>query len=340
MFGPISAAGFFTGDASGNITAGGEDAAAYQVGYSGITLAGIYTTPDAAGRGTLTLTPTGTTYPVPPSHFTYYVVNTGEIFMMSSDIHSASTMLMGDVLAQTTAFTTSSTLAGNYVLYEAQAKDTSNGSIYPSVSAGLLAQLAFSGSQFNAVADENNPNNGTQLKLGQTITGVAYTIDANGRMAVPNIESTFYLAGTGVGFGTEAPQAGDGGAGLLRLEQQTASGFTCTNNANAAGTYFFGEIQSPIRRGVSSGSLLQAGNGTGTLTTDNSDPSGILTMGYSGGVTCSVDANGISTASSGRFVYTSTDGSSSIGYLITPTRAVVMSANPGETTVSVVVFQQ
>lgn len=339
VFGPISAAGFFTGDGSGNITAGGEDAAAYQAGYSGITLAGTYTAPDAAGRGTLTLTPTGTTYPVPPSHFTYYVVSTGEMFMMSSDIHSTSTMLMGDVLAQTTAFTTSSTLAGNYVLYESQGKDNSNGAIYPTLSAGLLAQLAFSGSQFNATADQNNPNSGTQLKLGQTLTGASYTIDANGRMAVPDIETTFYLAGASGGFGTELPQAGDGGAGLLRLEQQTGSGYSCTTNVNAAGTYFLGYIQSAVRTGVSSGSAVEVGNGTGTLTVDNSDPSGILTQGATEAVTCAVDANGISTASTGRFSYT-TPGGNSIGYTISPTKTVVMSVNQGETTVTVLIIQK
>jgi len=339
VFGPISAAGFFTGDNAGNITAGGEDAAAYQIGYSGITLGGTYTAPDAAGRGTLTLTPVGTTYPVPPSHFTYYVVSPGEMFMMSSDVHSTSTMLMGDVLAQTTAFTTSSTLAGNYVLYQSQAKDTSNGMMYPNVSAGLLAQLAFSGSQFNAVADENNPNNNTPLKLGMTATGVPYTIDANGRMPVAGITSVFYLANATGGFGTNVPSGGDGSAGLFRLEQQTGSGYSCTTNINAAGTYFLGDIQSAIRMGVTSGNVVTAGNGTGTLTVDNSDPSGILTQGETEAVTCAVDPNGISTASTGRSTYT-TPGGTSIGYAISPTKTVVMSVNPGETTVTVLIIQQ
>lgn len=340
VFGPISAAGYFTGDGSGNITAGGEDAAAYQIGYSGITLSGSYTAPDAAGRGTITLTPAGTIYPVPPSHFTYYVVSPTEMFMMSSDVHTNSTLLMGDVLAQATAFTSSSTLAGNYVLYQSEAKDTTGDTIYPNVSAGLVAQLAFSGTQFNAVADQNNPNNGTQLKLGQTITGIPYTVDATGRMAVPAITAAFYLAGPAGGFGTNVPQGGDGSPGLFRFEQQTASGFTCSNNVNAAGIYFLGDIQSPIRDGISTGSVMQNGSGTGTLTIDNSDPSGILTHGQSDTITCGVDANGIPTATTGRFSYLSGSGGSSIGYSITPTKTVIMSTNPGETTVSVVIVQQ
>ncbi|HZL25362.1 MAG TPA: hypothetical protein VFC39_02395 [Acidobacteriaceae bacterium] len=339
-FGPISAAGYFTGDASGHITAGGEDAAAYQIGYSGITLNGSYTPPDAFGRGTITLTPAGTVYPAPPSGFVYYVVSPTEMFMMSSDVHSTSTMLMGDVLAQTTAFTTSSTLAGNYVLYQSQAKDNSGGTMYPNVSAGLVAQLAFSGSQFNAVADQNNPNNGTPLKLGMMVPGVAYTIDANGRMPVPDIMGVFYLAGASGGFGTELPAAGDGSAGLFRLEQQTGSGYSCTTNVNAAGTYFLGDIQSPIRKAVSTGNLVQAGDGTGMLTIDNSDPSGILTQGGTDTITCGADANGIATATTGRVSYVNGSGGNSIGYAISPTKTVIMSANPGETTVSVVIVQQ
>ncbi|HEY5329622.1 MAG TPA: hypothetical protein VIJ79_07040 [Acidobacteriaceae bacterium] len=340
VFGPISAAGYFTGDSAGHITGGGEDAAAYQIGYSGITLTGSYTFPDSFGRGTLTLTPAGTVYPAAPSDFIYYVVSPTEMFIMSSDVHSTNSLLMGDVLAQTTAFTTSSTLAGNYVLYESQAKDNSGGTVYPTVSAGLVAQLAFSGSQFNAVADQNNPNNGTPLQLGMTITGIPYTIDANGRMPVPNITNVFYLAGASGGFGTDLPQGGDGGAGLFRLEQQTGSSYSCTTNVNAAGTYFLGDIQSPIRKGVSTGSLLQTGSGTGTLTIDNSDPSGILTQGGTDTITCGADANGIATATTGRVSYVNGSGGNSIGYAISPTKTVIMSTNPGETTVSVVIVQQ
>ncbi|MES2391013.1 MAG: NHL repeat-containing protein, partial [Acidobacteriota bacterium] len=70
-FGPVALAGIFTGNNSNAITSGEADGSGVATTFTGITLAGSYTNPDANGRGTLTLNPTGTTIPFSPTHYVY-----------------------------------------------------------------------------------------------------------------------------------------------------------------------------------------------------------------------------------------------------------------------------
>jgi hypothetical protein len=113
-FGPLSMVGKFTGNGAGAITFGVEDGAGVNTDYNSITMTGSYTNPDTSGRGTLTFSYTGTNVPLAPTHYVYYLVNAGEMLLMSSDGHASYSLLSGDALAQTGTFSTS-TLSGNYL---------------------------------------------------------------------------------------------------------------------------------------------------------------------------------------------------------------------------------
>jgi hypothetical protein len=339
-YGAVTAVGrFFVNNANG-ITGGVEDAGANSTSYNGITLSGTYTTPDANGRGTMTITSTGTTYPAAPSNFIYYVVSPTEIYMLSIDPHTNYSLMSGDVLAQTTTFTPSYTLSGNFVAYES-APDNGDGiSFFPNDSGTALVYIAaVPGQQMvSAVVDENDGGNVKPDKQQGTFP---YTIDSNGRMILAGGGGgtpLFYFANNSQGFATEQPSSGNnsGDTGLLTIEQQSAGPFSCTS---ANGTYFFGTVQPPVPLGVSNGSILQTGTGTGTITLDNSDPSGVLTQGAAQSVTCtSADIAGPN-GTTGRFTFVST-GAYSVGYAISTTKTVIMTANPGAGTPTVLVIQQ
>ncbi len=343
-FGPVTAVGRFTGDGSLNITSGQEDAQTVgngngsnngNNGFGGISLAGSYTAPDAAGRGTLTLTPTasGVMYPLPPSHYVYYVVSPTEMYIMSTDLHLNFTMLSGDVLAQTVAFTGASQLSGNYVLYGTSPSNGDGVSNFPDQSGVQLIGVVTSGSQITVTQDSNNENNG-QVQLGEVLGTLPYAIDSVGRLTLTgagNHPPIFYLASLQQGVAV-----GGGGAGLIHMEQQSAGPFSCNL---PAGTYSLGNVESPVRQNVNSGVVVQNGSGTGALTIDNSDPSGVLTQGQTASLTCVADANGINTASSGRFSFTGSVGTT-VGYVISPTKSVVISTTAGEPTPNAIVIQK
>jgi hypothetical protein len=206
--------------------------------------------------------------------------------------------------------------------------------MFANQSGAQLIYLTASGSQLSGFQDSNNDNNG-QLQLGQSLGPVSYAIDAVGRMTLVggggNHPPIFYLSSA-----TQAYATAGGGAGLVTMEQQSGGPFACNS---FTGLYSLGDIQSPVRKGVSSGALVENGTGTGTITLDTSDPSGVLTQGKTATVTCVADTNGINTASTGRATFTTTNGNS-VGYAISPTRVVVMGANPGDTTPSVILIQK
>lgn len=116
-FGPLTVAGQFTGDNSNSITSGEEDAAGVSTTYNAIGLTGSYTNPDPDGRGTLSLAPSGSTYPAAGMNFVYYIVNSGEMLLMTRDGHATKSLLAGDALVQSGSLSTT-TLTGNYVAYE------------------------------------------------------------------------------------------------------------------------------------------------------------------------------------------------------------------------------
>ena len=240
-FGPLSVVGKFTGNGSGGISFGEADAAAINTSYNGITLSGSYTNPDSSGRGTLTLTPTGTLYPAPPSHYIYYIVSSGEMYVMSSDGHTTTSMLIGDALAQSGSFSVS-TLTGNYIAYEQAADHGDGSSVFPTALDSSLVLVSIqSGGVLNVTVDENNGQGTVRTKQTQSIN---YAIDSNGRMTLGTTQPVFYLANGTQGFGTEQPSATNTGSpALLAIQQQVSGSYGC---GATSGVFAVGTLSSPV----------------------------------------------------------------------------------------------
>lgn len=300
-YGPLSAVGMFTGTGSNTIPSGEEDVAAVNNTYNLIGLSGTYTSPDSAGRGTLTLTPTGTLYPAPPSNYVYYIVNSGEMFVMSSDGHLTASMLSGDVLAQSNALSGGS-LSGSLVGWEESPTGGDGVSVFPgSLDSSVIYLAAQSGNQLAVTIDENPGGQGT-LKVEQSQGTFTYSIDSKGRMTIGSGgtgQPVFYVASAGQLFGTEQPSAtSQGGPGLITVQQQTTGSFGCSA---ITGTFAVGNPPMPIQNQATSGISNLS---TGAITLDASNPNGQIFFGRPATVTCSQDSL---TATTGRLTETFTE---------------------------------
>jgi hypothetical protein len=328
-FGTLSAVGKFTANGSNSITFGEEDVAGVNTTYNLISLSGSYTTPDAFGRGTLTLTPSGTLYPAPPTHFVYYTVSAGELYVMSSDGHASYSLLSGDVLAQTGSFS-NSTISGNYVAYEISGSNGDGVSNFPTnLDSIIIYATVQSGNQLAVVIDENNGQGG--VKLEQSNGRFTYANGTNGRMTLSGNSPVFYLANRSQLFGTEQPSStNQGSAGLVTGVQQTSGTFDCNNS----GTFAVGTVQAPAETYINSGYVSLP---SGAVTLDQS-VTGVLNMGVTGTVVCSTDST---TATTGRLAFSSTFGTNEAGYIIVPnSKLVIMSINPGDGTPAVLTIEK
>ena len=327
-FGPLSVVGQFTGNNSNSITSGEEDAAGVNNTWNAISLTGNYTNPDSFGRGTLTLTQSGSTYPAAGSNYVYYIVNSGEMFLMTQDGHATKSMLAGDALVQSASLG-NSTLTGNYIAYEQSPSDGDGVATLPtSLDSSLIYLAVQSGSQITATIDENNGSS-SNVKLEQTQGPFTFSIASNGRMTITGAGSgvpVFYVAGSGAFFGTEQPSASNqGGPGLITGQQQTAGTFTC---GPTSGNFAIGLPPLPIATEGISGVFQSS---TSAFTLDLSS-GGALAQGLAGTTSCTTDSL---TATTGRFVLNTTVTSlgnsteANAGYTIVPnSKYVLMSIDP------------
>jgi hypothetical protein len=330
-FGPLSVAGQFTGDNSNSITSGEEDAAGVNTTWNAVSLTGSYTNPDSAGRGTLALAPSGSTYPAAGQNFIYYIVNSGEMFLMTRDGHATKSLLLGDAVVQSASLS-NSTLTGNYVAWEASPNNGDGAQYLPSNLDSSLIYLAVqSGSQITATIDENNGGSGT-VTTEQTQGPFSYSVASNGRMTIAGGGSgtpIFYVAGSGQFFGTEQPSAtNQGGPALITGLQQTSGTFACP----ASGTYGVGTQVPPMPSSVFNGVYT---GGTGAILVDYNDFNGTLLQGMTGTSTCTTDSQ---TSTTGRFLLTTSFPSaygSSTGYdavypVVPNSKYVMLSIRPGD----------
>jgi hypothetical protein len=329
-YGPVDAAGYFSADGNGNITAGGEDAGAMSTTYSGITLAGSFTAPSATtGYGTITLTPTGTIYPAPPTHFVYYVVGSSEIFMMSSDSHATTTLLTGDVRVQTSNLSGVTLGMGNHVAYQEKPVGGDGVSMYPSqISASLILATVSSGNQMTLFQDKNAAGTITSASLGT----VTYSVGNNGRMTLSGTKGSpvFYLYDLDDAFGVEQPSGSGDSPALVDFNLQTGGPFS---NTSLAGKYFFGEVPPVVANAGASSGVITLSNGNGSGTDDSASP-GSLTSGEAFTLTYSTNST------TGRTTITDNQGHTSVLYIISPTKAAHMSTNTTNTTPTVSIIEQ
>ncbi|MES2392403.1 MAG: hypothetical protein V4555_12235, partial [Acidobacteriota bacterium] len=250
-------------------------------------------------------------------------------FLLSSDPHSTNTLLSGDVLAQSGAFT-NATMTGNYVISFESPFGGDGVSTIPtqSDSAIFFGAIDSGHANISLTGDENKAGS---LRLNQNMGSVSYSVDANGRMTLdPSAGVLFYLANSSQGFGVVQTQSVGDTDAILNLQQQAAIVFS---NASVNGTFAFGTSPQPVINSTNTGVLISPGDGTASVTADAAQNTGILAANQSNSYTFTVGSNGRTTA-------TDAGGGSSILYLIDTNNAIILTTNPGDTAPALVWLQR
>jgi hypothetical protein len=322
-------AGRFTASGSGMLSNGAAD-----VNQSGTfttlnLLVGTYMVTDTAtGRGVMNLPPVIGGAP-PNLDFVFYVVNSGKLFAMESDVVSPGTPLLnGTVLQQQTPAVgfSSTSLNGNAVMYLTGRTICPGGAnAAPNVIAGLLSTngVGIAGLTY----DQNCGGGSTSGALSGT-----YSITGNGRAA-------FRLGGAYlVAYLVDSNQAfcivPDSSVLFGFADAQAAGAFT---NAALMGRYA-GSATTPAAFGVSIFS--------GEFSADGASPTGNLSgtedIGAPAGPNLGVAVNSTYSVSSmptnGRGAVAGDLAGNGVIYVVSPSKFVVVSL--GDANPAVLVFEQ
>ncbi len=300
---PTALAGSFQADGLGNITSGTADMNDNGTASSYTSITGTYTT-DPVGSGVLTLKlAAGLTVT-----YNYYQVTPTELLVTSGDLSSSTIPLVsGSALQQTGPFSNASLAGANVIELNGNAVQTS---LYiPDIRLGLLTSDG--NGKLSAIYDEYKGS----LLAPQTFTAT-YAVDpATGRTPITSggTEAILYLVSNAKAFVLGADASTSSGL----LEAQSGSPFT---NASLKGNYLGGTIPWPDLNVVS---LVAAdGAGNAQFTSDSSGSKGLQSDQKVSG-TYSVDTHG-------RAVFTvSNDATPRIFYVVSPTRAVLLSGDGG-----------
>jgi len=320
-FGSVAMAGYFTVGGNGSIF-GTADAHAFSANYNNLSLNGniVLNTSPVNGRGTFTLSVSGTNFPTMPTHFVYYVIGPTELLIASTDAHnatsSASGMLAGTIQMQQTVYGPS-TLSGNIIAYQANQSGGNGTTGYAQYSAAdiLEVQLTANSTTFSVLADVNDGNN-TTPSLNQSITGLTYSLDNFGRLTVTGVSTPpiFYFSNVGTGYGVDQSLNGDGG--LYFISPQTGAPFSIATQAGLTGVM----VSSPPATG-SQGSFVgiavfSSPGGTISFTQDYVQ-AGTLTPGVTGSASYALDPTTGATTGRGTTA-------NSVFYIVNGNETVVM----------------
>jgi len=289
--GPVAEASQFTANTSNLIPSGQADAATTGQAYN-FNLSGNFVNPDSNGFVQFTLTPSGTTFPLIPTHFLGLIVNSDEMLLESSDPHASYALLAGDALAQTVP-SQSGINGNNYVIsFQAPAGDnqTNDQGIFFAAPISLPAG-------FTITEDVNHGNGAVDLEAAEGTQ--TWTIDSNGRMPSSGGTSynfVYHMANASQGFGVTVPATPFSNAGLAFIQQQTASpsNFGCITS----GTSSFGSGLSATPQGADNGNVNFS---EGFVTANQIWPQGILNLNTINTFLCATDPQ---TAISGRITIT------------------------------------
>jgi ligand-binding sensor domain-containing protein len=345
-YGPLSEVGVFTTGSSSSLT-GEEDASAVcpqtagsctAYNYSAVTLAGSYGTADSDGRGTVTLTPTGSLYPDPPTHYLYYAVSATEVVMMSSDSHVTYSMLGGDVALQQGTIGNNTFANGVTLLpYGLLPGDADGASVYPTVSSAQIVYGSVtnpdstncSGSPSLAITIYQSHNGNYQVQPQGTL---CVNIAGNGRLTFPGAglnAPVGYVAGSGLAFmSQQASNPGDS-PGMLRTEPQTATAFSTCD-------MFSGTLPPPTLMTVGVGYMSASSCPTTTYTQTgySSYPYGLLESGTKTLTIGTPNSSGVSAGA------TDSQGNNYTIIVISGTKGLVIDANQGDTTPTLTILQK
>lgn len=277
----VGVVGRFHADGAGNLTAASLDVKEAGQNSQALTnLSGVATITDATrGRGTVTLMQSATAL----AHFSFYMTNAGDVFMLSNDpVPDDYPVLAGRILSQLGGPFSNTSLSGPAVF----ARWGDRGS--PTDYCLDVGQWSANSSTRLLTGNWDQNCNGTVTNTPYTYTSL-FNIDATGRGVLAGasgaVTDVFYLISPNKAFllQTYAP-----GSAIGLIEPQQATTF---DNSLFNGTYRIGPISMP-RPGadISQGYLIAdgAGNLSGAENVLGSD--GPVPTTFSG--TYSVDATG------------------------------------------------
>ena len=133
---------------------------------------GTYTAPDTNGRATGTLTAGGAT-----TNFVFYVASAKTLLLETTDAEVTAGLKSGEVLSQTSTSFTSSSLSGNAVFEEAGIATGAT------TSAKVTVGVATFTSASTSISVAQDENDGGTINANASVTGITYSVSANGRVA-------------------------------------------------------------------------------------------------------------------------------------------------------------
>ncbi|GGH06380.1 hypothetical protein GCM10011586_23180 [Silvibacterium dinghuense] len=370
--GPVATVGQFTTDGAGTISTGAADANIASVNFPNAPLTGSYEAADQNGRLAMTLSNSSISDGVYPSDYAVYIVNANEAFVMSTDKHSAYSLLAGTAQLQTMSSFSNTDLNGPFIGYEnAQSDPGLLGTTLQSVlnfstatifrasgdGAGTCNTTNVDSAGLTSLVDNltglSNSSTLLQALLGNsTATGTSTCeVASNGRSELdypqpPSLIATL-LAILGLPTGPPAPRIvyltspGTGYflessyAGLGHIEQQTGSPFSLST---LDGTFVDSTIPASSLASINtSGYFTANGAGKASYTLDMNVGVGtinVLELGETTTTTYTLsDPNSNTTpATAGRYLLG--DGTTVI-YAISPDRFVLLNTSPLTTSPSV-----
>jgi hypothetical protein len=339
----LSEVGVFTTGSSSSLT-GEEDASAVcpqsassctAYNYSAVTLAGSYGTADSDGRGTVTLTPTGSLYPDPPTHYLYYAISATEVVMMSSDSHVTYSLLGGDVALQQGTIGNSTIATGETLLPYGLLPSNGDGtSVYPTQADAAVAYLSVtnpgsgcSGTPSVALTQYENNNGNYQVKPQGTL---CVYIASNGRLTIAGAGAPVgYVASSSLAMMSQQVSNPGDNPGILRMETQTATAFSTCN-------MFYGTLAPPTPMGVGVGytSATSCPTTTYAQTGYSSSSYGLLETSAGTENVATPNSSGVSAGA------TDSQGNNYTIIVISGTKGLVIDANQGDTTPTLTIMQK
>ena len=276
----------------------------------------------ANGRGTLTLNISGNTL-----NFITYEFGNNYLFLMSAN-DSVNPLLLGNATPQTLTTFTTANIKGSGVF-------RSDGAPSATADDMQVGVLTYNGSgTITFIADENSA--GT-ITTPSAVQSANYAVSSLGYVTISGAGSNtvnFYLYAPGGGYGTSSSNEVD----FWTMVPQTvpSGGFT---SASLSGAYSAGTVPTASYSTSGAGTSgaqaypqvadlwLSFGSGTLSYTQDQDQPPGTIpyvSTGQTGSTTWALD--GTYGAAYGRF----TTNGGPIGYIVSPTQAILLQESSGK----------
>lgn len=301
---PVALVGSFKADGAGHITGYTADENDNGTATPVTSFTGTYDV--NVLRGTIQFTWNSTTY-----NFSFYEVAPSELYVISVDKVGSNVPLISGVVEQQTGTLSNASLSGSAVL-GMKGLASLSGALAPDITLGVAT---FNGTGGLTLAYDEYKG---QLLSPQSFTGTYSVTAASGRVALTSsgTPAILYLLDTNEAF----VLGGDTSASSGLLQPQSGSPFT---NSSFKGNYLGGSIALDNASVLNEVELaVPDGNGNIAFSYNSSGPKGLASNQTLTGATYSVGSNG-------RTPVTASDGTTRVFYIVSPTKALLLSGEGG-----------